>query len=138
MSVSLVQASSWAVYQGLRGSAANPPPGLPGEDEMRARLLAQRPGLRLAFAPVLLSGMAQTYAALSDEDMARYLAFLQSPSGRAYTELQIQAVGAALVEGAAAFGRGVTGIKDSANARCAGRVQRMPTCSGRSGLDAAL
>ncbi|MEY2892019.1 MAG: hypothetical protein RJA98_1927 [Pseudomonadota bacterium] len=115
MNVSLVQASSWALYQGLRGSDANPPPGVPGEDEMRARLDAQRPGLRLAFAPLLLSGMAQTYAALSDDELQRYIDFLRSPSGRAYTDLQIQAVGTALVEGAAALGRGLRGVKDGAN-----------------------
>jgi hypothetical protein len=116
MNVSLVQGSTWALYQGMRSSTATPVPGLPSEDEVRARLAAERPGLRMALAPMLLSSMTQVYADLSDEELGRYVDFLKSPSGRAYTDLQIQAVGAALLEGAAAFGRGLSGVKDGLNA----------------------
>lgn len=105
--------TSLAALRGL----ANVMPEAPAvsQKELSAKLNAQRPQLMQAFSAMALSGFARTYAGLHQDQLQKYVAFLESGAGSHYTAVCMDGVEAALTEAAADFGRRLPSTRDQAN-----------------------
>ena len=83
--------------------------------ELRATLEQQRPQMVKNFDSAMVALFAATYESLDDDALSRYVSFLKSPAGRAYTEVSLRAMDRAFVEAAQGLGRSIPAVKSSAN-----------------------
>jgi hypothetical protein len=72
-------------------------------DEVKATLTAEREPMLKAYTQLILSSFVQAYAALSDDELRRYVDYLYSPAGKRQTQLAYRSLMAALNDGATAF-----------------------------------
>jgi hypothetical protein len=109
----LVTSTTLATHLGLRSVL----PDVPGPTtaELEAALQAQRPQMLQTFGALALAGIALSYQALSDDDLAQYLAFLKSAAGQHANEVSIRALTAAVVAASADMGQRLPGSSDKAN-----------------------
>lgn len=102
-----------AVRQGL----ASVQPDLPGPsmEEVRAALEKRRPELLQAYGRLMVASFAGAYAPLSDEDLERYIAFMQGASGARFNVLCMLALHESLTEAAHDLGHDLPTAKSGAN-----------------------
>ncbi|MCB1907078.1 MAG: hypothetical protein KDH15_06895 [Rhodocyclaceae bacterium] len=74
-------------------------------DELRGRIEVSRPALSDAFGELSLAMSADTYRSLSDEQLASYVEFLESPAGRRFHEIGVAAFDGTLFDAARLLGR---------------------------------
>ena len=98
-----------AVQAGLASAMPNAP--AVSAADMRAALEQQRPKMLSALSSVAAASYARTYANVPDADLSKYLAFLESSAGARFIEVALQALDAALVEGATELGRSIPQAK---------------------------
>ncbi len=60
--------------------------------ELRATLEQQRPQMVKNFDSAMVALFAATYENLDDDALSRYVSFLKSPAGSAYTEVSLRAM----------------------------------------------
>jgi hypothetical protein len=111
--VEMVLGTAVAIQRGVL--AANPDAPAVTTGEINAALAPQRPVLLKAYTTLAMANAALTYQPLPDTELANYVAFMGSPAGQHFNDLVAKALGAALSEAAEDLGRGLPGIKDSAN-----------------------
>lgn len=87
----------------------------PSVKEFRAELEQQRPQLMKSFGTATVALFAATYESIDDEALGRYVGFLKSPAGQAYTEVSLRAMDQAFVEAAHDLGRSIPAVKSNAN-----------------------
>jgi hypothetical protein len=109
----LVISTTLASHLGLR-SVMPDAPG-PSTAELEAALQAQRPQMLQTFEALSLAGMALSYQALSDDDLAQYLVFLKSPAGQHANDIGLRAYTAAMIAASADMGQRLPGLSDKAN-----------------------
>jgi hypothetical protein len=85
------------------------------QKEARALLEKQRPQMIQSFESMMVALFAAMYEGADDALLGRYIDFLSSPQGRAYTELSLRAVDRAFVEAGQAFGRSLPAVKSNTN-----------------------
>ena len=73
--------------------------------ELRSRLESTRPALSEAFLALSLAMSAEAYRALSVEQLAAYVDFLESPAGSRFHEIGVAALDTALLDAARLLGR---------------------------------
>jgi hypothetical protein len=83
--------------------------------EFRAVLEQQRPQMVKSFKTATVALFAAAYEGLDDESLSRYVGFLKSPAGLAYTEVSLRAMDQAFVEAAHDLGRSIPAVKSNAN-----------------------
>lgn len=76
--------------------------------EIQSQILRERPQWLERLASLALLSLAHVYAAASDDELARYVAFLETPAGRHYNDLSMAALDMALIEAGRTFGRAIT------------------------------
>ena len=93
-------------------------PGMPHGDtrELRASLESRRPAMIESFTKVSLPITANSYAAVSDADLARYLQFMKTEQGARFNEVSIRSFESALMIAAAEFGSGIPGSRKGLDA----------------------
>lgn len=82
---------------------------------LRDLLEKQRPQMTKGFGSMVLALCAGTYEGVDDARLGRYVDFLSSPQGSAYTELSLSAVNKAFVQAGHALGRSMPAVKSNAN-----------------------
>jgi len=87
----------------------------PAAKEFRAALEQQRPQMVKSFETATVALFAATYEGIDDEALGRYVRFLKSPAGLAYTEVSLRAMDRAFVEAAHDLGRSIPAVKSNAN-----------------------
>lgn len=87
----------------------------PAAKEFRAALEQQRPQMVKSFETATVALFAATYKGIDDEALGRYVRFLKSPAGLAYTEVSLRAMDRAFVEAAHDLGRSIPAVKSNAN-----------------------
>jgi hypothetical protein len=102
-----------AVARGI--GAARPDQPAPPLAEMRRQLDAQRPAMLQAFAGMALALFADTYAALPDADLERYVAFVSGSAGKHFNDIGLDAFERALVDGGERFGAALPGTRAGSN-----------------------
>ena len=109
----LVTSTTLATHLGLRSVL----PDVPGPTtaELEAALQAQRPQMLQTFGALALAGIALSYQALSDDDLAQYLVFLKSAAGQHANEVSLRALTAAVIAASAEMGQRLPGSSDKAN-----------------------
>lgn len=95
-----------ATYGALAAASGTRVPPL---EQVRAQLEAQRPRMEREFVPFGAALFAATYARAGDADLAEYLRFTRSPAGAHFVAVGIEALDAAMREGATAFGTAAAG-----------------------------
>lgn len=75
--------------------------------EIQSQILRERPQWLERLASLAMLSLAHVYAAASDDELARYVAFLETPAGRHYNDLSMAALDMALIEAGRAFGRAI-------------------------------
>lgn len=75
--------------------------------EIQRQILRERPQWLERLASLAMLSLAHVYAAASDDELARYVAFLETPAGRHYNALSMAALDMALIEAGRAFGRAI-------------------------------
>jgi hypothetical protein len=100
---SAVNMSAAIVY----GLTAMSPEADPDEaaNGVRKRLGAQRAPMMAYFHRMSLASLARTYEGVSDEDLARYVRFNETPAARRYNAAASRALEAAIVQGSFDIGR---------------------------------
>ena len=83
-----------AIIYGAASASRLPPPGL--LDTLRAGVRAERSGLEQSLGEDAARHYAYAYRSLSDAELDLYVAFLDSPAGRRYSEASMHAVDGAL------------------------------------------
>jgi hypothetical protein len=109
----LVIDSTVAIQQGL--AAAQPSLPAPATSEVRAAFEKQRPKMQQGFAGLSAALFAGTYAKISNEELAEYIAFLSEGAGAHYAELDLQALSQAMRAAGLELGRAMPGTKARAN-----------------------
>ena len=92
-----------AVQQGM--ASAEPAASSASISELRANLNSRRPQLLQHYAQIALPAYAFTYAALSDDELAKYAAYLGTPEAKAFNDGSMRAVSRALASGSVKLGR---------------------------------
>jgi len=92
-----------AVQQGM--ASAEPAASSASISELRANLNLRRPQLLQHYAQIALPAYAFTYAALSDDELAKYAAYLGTPEAKAFNDGSMRAVSRALASGSVKLGR---------------------------------
>lgn len=95
-----------AVRRGV-AKALGPSAKAPSEAELRRLVYAQRPMFEKMYREGLQATFAMVYADVPDDVVERYVAFLNSPAGRHFTEIGVRAMIRALAEAAEAMGSGL-------------------------------
>jgi hypothetical protein len=95
-----------AVRRGV-AKALGPSAKGPSEAELRRMVDAQRPMFEKMYRDGLQATFALVYAEVPDDVVGRYVAFLNSPAGRHFTEVGVRAMIRALAEAAEAMGNGL-------------------------------
>lgn len=75
--------------------------------EIQREILRKRPQWLERLASLAMLSLAHVYATASDDELARYVAFLETPAGRHYNDLSMAALDMALIEAGRAFGRAI-------------------------------
>ena len=112
-SVDIIINTAVGVQEGL--AKAMPAGSKPSVKAFRATLEQQRPQLVKSFDDATVALFAAAYESLDDEVLGRYVSFLKSPAGRAYTEVSMRAMDRAFVEAAHDLGRSIPAVKSNAN-----------------------
>ena len=92
-----------AVQQGM--ASVEPAASAASISELRANLNLRRPQLLQHYAQIALPAYAFTYAALSDDELAKYAAYLGTPEAKAFNDGSMRAVSRALASGSVKLGR---------------------------------
>ena len=87
----------------------------PQAKELRAALELQRPQMMKSFDIATVALFASTYEGIDDKALGRYVGFLKSSAGLAYTEVSLRAMDRAFVEAAHDLGRSIPAVKSNAN-----------------------
>ena len=74
-------------------------------EELRRRLMAQRPAIVEAATGTAVRQFAHAYRDVADADIDAYLAFAESPAGLRYHDASLVALDKAMAQGAYEFGR---------------------------------
>jgi hypothetical protein len=83
-----------AIVYGAASTSSHPDPRL--LETLRAGIPAERAGLERTLAEEAARRYAYAYRSLSEDELDRYLAFLQSPAGRRYSDASMRALESAL------------------------------------------
>lgn len=102
-----------AVQRGM--GSVRPDLPAPPVTELRQAFAAQRPQMLEAYRGMSRSLFAETYSALPDADLARYLEFLQGDPGARFLAATMAATEQALVEAAERLGTRVPAVRPGSN-----------------------
>lgn len=75
--------------------------------EFRRKMNEQRPAMLKSIRDISLASFASAYAKASDADLNKYIEFLQTTSGKHFSDVGIRAVDLALTEAATKLGRNI-------------------------------
>lgn len=92
---------SYGLARGIRIAA----PGTQDPEEIREALQANRPRIVTMIRQQFLGAAVVTYATLSDAEVERYVAFVESPAGRRYQAATASALDRALTDASVEAGR---------------------------------
>lgn len=95
---------SAAIVYGLTAMSPDSDPE-DAANNVRKRLGAQRTPMLAYFHRLSLAALARTYEGVSDEDLARYVRFNETPAARRYNAAASRALEAAILEGSFDIGR---------------------------------
>lgn len=112
-SVQLVTGLALAIRRGV--VAARPDGSSETEGELRAEIEGARPRLQQFFTILVAGTVSANYKNISDGELSRYLAFLNSEPGQHFNALALLAVGAAMDDASEEFGRLLMSTQDSVN-----------------------